>query len=158
MNLVQGDDGRICGITFTDNSRGVTLSGSKIDRSLSLVQLSRMLGAPENQAHLSSLISDRNETQTEVGQSGGWLHGSTSSNEWQHEASTSSPVGSEEMAGSDDNESSSVGSNIAEAVAEVILQPTIAPSTGGGGGGNDRGWNDEDKEKNKKKRNGGMRR
>lgn len=66
MHFVQGDDGRICGITFTDNSRGVTLSGSKIDRSLSLVQLSRMLGAPENQAHLSSLISDRNETQTEV--------------------------------------------------------------------------------------------
>ena len=39
MNLVQGDDGRFCGVTFTDNSHGVTLSGSKIDRSLSLVQL-----------------------------------------------------------------------------------------------------------------------
>ncbi len=43
MNLVQGDDGRICGITFTDNSHGVTLSGSKIDHRLSLVQLSRTL-------------------------------------------------------------------------------------------------------------------
>jgi len=157
MNLVQGDNSRICGVTFTDNSRGVTLSGSKIDRSLSLVQLSRTLGAPENQVHLSSLFSDRDETRTEVGQSGGLIHGSTSSNEWQHEASASSPVGSDEVAGSADNESSSVGSNIVEAVAEVVLQPTVAPSTGGGGG-NDRGWNDEDKEKNKKKRNGGMRR
>ena len=158
MHFVQGDDGRICGITFTDNSRGVTLSGSKIDRSLSLVQLSRMLGAPENQAHLSSLISDRNETQTEVGQSVGLLHGNTSSNQWQHEASASSQVCSDEVAGGADNEVSSVGGNIAEAVAEVILQPTIAHTSGGGGGGNDRGWNDEDKEKNKKKRNGGMRR
>lgn len=158
MNLVQGDDGRICGITFTDNSHGVTLSGSKIDRSLSLVQLSRTLGAPENQAHLSSLISDRDETRTEVGHSSGLLHGSTSSNEWQHAASASSPIGSDEVAGGADNESSSIGSNIAEAVTEVILQPTIAHTSGGGGGGNDRGWNDEDKEKNKKKRNGGMRR
>ena len=158
MNLVQGDDGRICGITFTDNSHGVTLSGSKIDRSLSLVQLSRTLGAPENQAHLSSLISDRDETRTEVGHSSGLLHGSTSSNEWQHAASASSPIGSDEVAGGADNDGSSIGSNIAEAVTEVILQPTIAHTSGGGGGGNDRGWNDEDKEKNKKKRSGGMRR
>lgn len=146
------------GITFTDNSHGVTLSGSKIDRSLSLVQLSRMLGAPENQAHLSSLISDRDETRTEVSQSVGLLHGSTSSNEWQHEASASSPVGSDNVASDNDGENSSFGSNIAGAVAEVILQPSIAHTSGGGGGGNDRGWNDEDKEKNKKKRNGGMRR
>lgn len=55
MHFVQGDDGRICGITFTDNSQGVTLSGSMIDRSLSLVQLSRTLGIPENQVHLSTL-------------------------------------------------------------------------------------------------------
>lgn len=158
MNLVQGDDGRICGITFTDNSHGVTLSGSKIDRSLSLVQLSRTLGAPENQVHLSSLISDRDETRTEVGQSVGLLHGSTSYNEWQHEASASSPVGPDEVAGGADNEGSAVGSNIAEAVAEVILQPSIVHTSGGGGGGNDRGWNDEDKEKNKNKRSGGMRR
>ncbi len=136
MNLVQGDDGRICGITFTDNSHGVTLSGSKIDHRLSLVQLSRTLSVPGNQVHLSSLISDRDEPRTGVGQSVGLLHGSTSSSEWQHEASASSPVGSDEVAGSADNDGSSVGSNIAEAVAEVILQPTIAPSTGGGGGGN----------------------
>ena len=64
----------------------------------------------------------------------------------------------DEVAGGADNEGSSIGSNIAEGVAEVILQPSIAHTSGGGGGGNDRGWNDEDKEKNKKKRNGGMRR
>ena len=158
MHFVQGDDGRICGITFTDNSHGVTLSGSKIDRSLSLVRLSKTLGIPENHVHLSSLISDRDETRTEVGLSVGLLHGSTSSNEWQHDVSASPSVGSADVAGSADNEGSSVGSNIAEAVTEVILQPTIAHTSGGGGGGNDRGWNDEDKEKNKKKRNGGMRR
>ena len=182
MHFIQGDDGRSCGITFTDNSHGVTLSGSKIDRSLSLVQLSRTLGIPENQVHLSSLISDRDETRTdgaargeaklawaipsrdgrrrsqrkEVGQSVGLLHGSTSYNEWQHEDSASSPVGSDEVAGSADG--LSVSSNIEETVAKVILQPTIAHTSGGGGGGNNRGWNDEDKEKNKKKRNGGMRR
>ena len=119
--------------------------------------MSRTLGAPENQVHLSSLISDRDETRTEVCQSGGWLHGSTSSNEWQHEASTSSPVGSEEMAGSDDNEVR-LSAAISLKLWQSYTPATIAPSTGGGGGGNDRGWNDEDKEKNKKKRNGGMRR
>lgn len=160
MNLVQGDDGRICGIIFTDNSHGVTLSGSKIDRSLSLVQLSKTLGIPENQAPLSSIISDRDETRTGVGQSVGMFHGCTSYNEWQHETSASSSVGPDEVAGSANADGSSVGSNIAEAVAEVILQPTVAPSTGGGGGCNDHGWNDDDKEenRNKKKRNGGMRR
>ena len=130
----------------------------KIDRSLSLVQLSRTLGTPQTQAHLSSLISDRDETRTEVGQSVGLTHGSTSSNEWQHEASASSPVGSDNVASDNDGENSSFGSNIVEAVAEVILQPTVAHTSGGGGGSNDRGWNDEDKEKNKRKRNGGMRR
>ena len=158
MNLVQGDDDRICGITFTDNSHGITLSGSKIDRSLSLVQLSRTLGAPENQVHLTSLISDRDETRTEVSQTVGLFHGSTSYNKWQHEASASSQVCSDEVADGADNEGSSVCSNIAEAVAEVILQPSIAHTSGGGGGSDDRGWNDEDKEKNKRKRNGGMRR
>lgn len=158
MNLVQGDDGRICGITFTDNCHEVTLSGSKIDRSLSLVRLSRTLGAPENQVHLFPLISNRDENRTESGQSVGLLRGSTSYNEWQHEAPASSPVGSDEEVGGADGDGSSVGSNIVETVAEVILQPTVVPSTGSGGGGNDRGWNDDDKEKNKKKRNGGMRR
>ena len=158
MNFVQGDDGRICGITFTDNSHGVTLSGSKIDRSLYLVQLSRTLGTPQTQAYLSSLISDRDETRTEVGQSDGLRHGSTSSVDWQHEASASSPVGSDEVVSGTDGEGSSIGSNLVGAVAEVIIQPTIAHTSGGGGGSDDRGWNDDDKEKNKKKRNGGMRR
>lgn len=158
MNFVQGDNDRICGITFTDNSRGVTLSGSKIDRSLSLVQLSRTLGTPQTQAHLSSLISYRDETRTEIGQSVGLLHGSTSSNAWQHEASDSSPVGSDVVASGTDGEGSSIGSNLVGAVAEVIIQPTITHTSGGGGGSDDHGWNDDDKGKNKKKRNGGMRR
>ena len=123
-----------------------------------LFRSSRTLGAPENQVHLSSLISDRDETRTEFGHSSGLLHDSTSYNKWQHEASASSQVCSDEVAGNADNGGSSIGSDIAEAVAEVILQPSIAHTSGGGGGGNDRGWNDEDKEKNKKKRNGGMRR
>ncbi|MGN1228219.1 MAG: hypothetical protein ACI4T5_01010, partial [Prevotella sp.] len=98
------------------------------------------------------------ETRTEVGQSVGLLHGSTSSVDWQHEASASSPVGSDEVVSGTDGEGSSIGSNLVGAVAEVIIQPTIAHTSGGGGGSDDRGWNDDDKEKNKKKRNGGMRR
>ena len=32
---------------------------------------------------------------------------------------------------------------------EIVLQPHVAPTSGGGGGSNDdRGWNDEDKDKN----------
>ena len=42
----------------------------------------------------------------------------------------------------------SAGNGIGAAVAELIIQPHIAPTSGGGSGsGNDRDWNDEDKEK-----------
>ena len=158
MNFVQGDDGRISGITFSYDKHGVTFAGNKIGRSLSLAQLSRTLGAPENQVHLSSLVSDRDEVRTEIGHSVGLIRGNSSSNEWQHDASASSPVESDEVASSTGAGGTSVGNNIAEAVAEVILQPTFVHTSGGGGGNDGRGWNDEDKEKNKKKRNGGMRR
>ena len=40
------------------------------------------------------------------------------------------------------------GNGIGAAVAELIIQPHIAPTSGGGSGcGNDRGWNNEDKDK-----------
>ena len=45
----------------------------------------------------------------------------------------------------------SAGNGIGAAVAELIIQPHIVPTSGGGSGsGNDRDWNDEDKDKEKK--------
>ena len=39
--------------------------------------------------------------------------------------------------------------NLADAAMEIVLQPHVAPTSGGGGGSNDdRGWNDEGKDKN----------
>ena len=39
--------------------------------------------------------------------------------------------------------------NLADVSMEIVLQPHVAPTSGGGGGSNDdRGWNDEDKDKN----------
>lgn len=44
----------------------------------------------------------------------------------------------------------SAGGGIGAAIAELVTQPHIAPTSGGGGGGSDeRGWRDEDKEKTK---------
>lgn len=57
----------------------------------------------------------------------------------------------QQTTGSDDGTSS--GSNIGEAIAEVLLQPHAATITGGGGGGASSGWrdDDDDDEKNKNK-------
>ena len=57
---------------------------------------------------------------------------------------TSEFLGSSDTAGGN----ASAGNGIGAAVAELIIQPHIAPISGGGSGsGNGRGWNDEDKEK-----------
>ena len=43
----------------------------------------------------------------------------------------------------------SLDPNLADAAMEIVLQPHVAPTSGGGGGSNDdRGWNDEVKDKN----------
>jgi hypothetical protein len=57
---------------------------------------------------------------------------------------------SEQQTTGSDGEASS-GSNIGEAIAEVLLQPNVAPTSGGGGGGASGGWrnDDDDDEKNK---------
>lgn len=49
------------------------------------------------------------------------------------EAFVSSSVGADGVVNTTDGYGSSVGSNIVEAVAEIILQHTVAPTTGSGG-------------------------
>ena len=65
--------------------------------------------------------------------------------QWPTNESTNGLVGTD---GSSDS-GFSPASNIGEAVVELVMQPHIAPASGGGGGGNDndRGWRDDDKEK-----------
>lgn len=45
----------------------------------------------------------------------------------------------------------SSGSGIGSAIAEVLLQPHVVPSSGGGGGSSSKDDDDDDKEKNKNK-------
>lgn len=148
VNLVQGYNGRIVGVSFTDDSHKVTFAGSKIDRSLSLAGLVKALGMPDGQEHQSSLSSDNGETRTGNIFHDGHRHGTDVSAECQTGQMDSPSPNSDGTATGSDGDGSSSGGNIAAAVAEILMQPAVAPtSEGGGGGGNDRGWNDDDKER-----------
>ena len=144
-------EGNIRGVTFTDTRKNVTFAGSKIDRSLSFSKIDQAMlhvingetdrygqplpKEPEQHRFIDpddcydfSKISGRTQQPTETG------------------------YGEQQTTGSEGGTQS--GSNIGEAIVEVLLQPNVAPTVGGGGGGASGGWRDEDdddEEKNKNK-------
>ena len=142
MAVVQraGGSGRT-GIIFTYGK--MTFSGGQIDRSLTYNRINQAMAAV---------------SQTDAADASMHIHGQTAAPF--DGQSVSSPLvgidGNEAEATAqaentlpDSTDNSSIGGNIGEAAAEVIMQPHIVQSAGGGGGGNDRGWRDDDKEKKK---------
>lgn len=141
LDITSKTDGRIKGVVFTCDN--ISFGGYRIDRSMTYRSLDRRLNterglvfadSPAVSASLSDWIRQRTDD------TDGKIHRQGPTNE-----STNGLVGTD---GSSDS-GFSPASNIGEAVVELVMQPHIAPASGGGGGGNDndRGWRDDDKEK-----------
>ena len=149
FNFVKDNDGSIRGVTFTDTRKNVTYAGSKIDHSLSFGKIDKAMlyiliddtdryGQPLPQEPEQEKWGDVNElfdfSKITCGTQQSYESGYT-----------------EQQANGTDGDTSS-GSSIGAAIAEVLLQPHEAPTSGGGGGASG-GWrdDDDDDEKNKNK-------
>lgn len=132
FNLVKGSNGNIRGIVFTDDRHNVSFAGGKLDRSLSYGNISKYLSR-----NSEVLLHEPTAVGTPK-----YDNSSTSEN-----ISPMITDFGENNTVPNDNSSSS-GSGIGEAITEIVLQPHVVPTTGGGGTSNDLGWGEDD-EKNK---------
>ena len=135
FNFVKGSNGNIRGIVFTDDRHNVSFAGGKLDRSLSYGNISKRL------SHQSEVLQHKP------------ADACTQQSDYSCTPDSISPmitvVGENNAVSNDD--SSTYGSGIGEAITEIVLQPHVVPATGGGGTSNDLGWGD-DKNKNFKPR------
>ena len=136
-------------MTFTDTLNNITYAGSKIDRSLSYAKIDGQLAniIVYNARQDDELIKFQLE-QAKPFDVADVFDFSQISGETQ---ATSNDSDVEQQTISTDGGSSS-GSGIGENIVEVLLQPSVAP-TSGGGGGTSGGWRDDDDDEKNKKRN-----
>lgn len=154
LDFVRNSDGSVRGVTFTDNEYQATFSGSKIDRSLSFGKIDKNMvniyqinddpsDRPEFYPHYDTeYITHITQQYGQYGQNGQDRQ-STPSDDIEDAFNFTQASGQEG--------GTSSGSGIGSAIAEVLLQPHVVPSSGGGGGSSSKDDDDDDKEKNKNK-------
>ena len=149
FNLIKNADGSVRGVTFTDIRQNITYAGSKIDRSLSYAKIDGQLGniifydaSQDNETIRQQQEQDKpfdiNEAYDFSKITGG---AQPISNDGDVERQATAPDGG-----------ASTGSGIGENIVEVLLQPSVAQTSGGGGGASG-GWRDDDDDEKNKKRN-----
>ena len=149
FNLVKNADGGIRGMTFTDTWNNITYAGSKIDRSLSYVKIDAQLAniivydARLDDEPIRLQPEHAKPFDVEEAFDFSQVSGGT-------QATSNDAEVEQQTIGTDGGSSS--GSGIGENIVEVLLQPSVAP-TSGGGGGSSNGWRDDDDDEKDKKRN-----
>ena len=148
LDFVKDKDSSIRGVTFTDSRKHVTYAGSKIDRSLSFAKMDSQMF---NVVYLDARHGDetlrlqpKEEKPFDINEAFDFSKISRGTQQ-----PSESGYSDQQTTGSDGGASS--GSNIGEAIAEVLLQPNVAPTSGGGGGGASGGWRDDDDDDEKNK-------
>lgn len=136
-------------MTFTDTLNNITYAGSKIDRSLSYTKIDNQLG--------NIIIYDARQDDEPIR-----LQQEQAKPFDVTDVFDFSQISGETQAMSNDDDveqqttgtdgGSSTDSGIGENIVEVLLQPSVAP-TSGGGGGTSGGWRDDDDDEKDKKRN-----
>ena len=151
LDFVRNSDGSVRGVTFTDNEHQVTFAGGKLDRSLTFGNIDKNM---VNIYQINDDSSDRPEFYphydteyiTHITQQYG-------QNGQDHQSTPSDGIEDAfdftQVSGQEGGTSS--GSGIGAAIAEVLLQPHVIPSSGGGGGSSSKDDDDDDKEKYKNK-------
>lgn len=150
FNFVKDKDGSIHGMTFTDTRKNVTYAGSKIDHSLSFAKIDKQMFnvvyLDDHQGDEPIQLQPKEEKPFDINEAFDFsqISGGT-------QQPSDDSYSEQQTTGSDGGASS--GSNIGEAIAEVLLQPNVAPTSGRGGSGASSGWrdDDDDDEKNKNK-------
>ena len=133
MNIICNADGKAKGVVFTCES--LSFAGYQIDRSMTYITENTAISASDNRTEQQGFSFGKKHFDTPM-----------------EENVCRGTVASESLCGTDTAGGNVLaGNGIGAAVAELIIQPHIAPTSGGGSGsGKDRGWNDEDKDKEKK--------
>lgn len=141
MNIVCNAEGKAKGIVFTCDN--ISFAGYQIDRSMTYAKICQKMGiVPDAVRNTTGISVSDNRTQLRD-----FSFGQQQSDSHSEISRTSDSITAADTATDGD---ASVGCNIGEAMAELIIQPHIVQTSGGGGGSSDnRGWNDEDKEKKK---------
>ena len=145
MSIIRNADGKAKGVVFTCDS--LFFAGYQIDRSMTYTKLCQRMGTVQEITENTAIPAsdDRAEQQ-------GFAFDRKHSDTPMEENVSRGTAASESLCGTDTAGGNvPTGNGIGAAVAELIIQPHIAPTSGGGSGsGNDRDWNDEDKDKNRK--------
>ena len=141
-------DGRIKGVSFSYGN--VSFAGGKIDRNMTYGKLDAALRASAIRAVGNTSPSGQFRIDESSQPSGIVPSSNTGINDSPNAASA---IANASISSTSDGSGGLTGTatleNLADAAMEIVLQPHVAPTSGGGGGSNDdRGWNDEDKDKN----------
>ena len=147
--LIKNADGSVRGVTFTDIRQNITYAGSKIDRSLSFAKIDGQLlnivyyDARQDEEPIKHQQEQNKPFDINEAYDFSKITGGT------QPISNDSDV-EQQVTGSDGG--TSTGSGIGENLVEVLLQPSVAPTSSGGSGASG-GWRDDDDDEKNKKRN-----
>ena len=155
MDFIHRADGNVKGISFSDGN--VTFSGGRIDRSLTLGNIQKMLTDERQAVVVVENIGNEDYTTNEM------AHGmdntksssySTSSSSLNFDNGESVSIADDESTSTanDTGDASTGMSDVVGAVTELVLQPHAVPSVGGGGGSSRSDDDDKDKKKYKPRR------
>ncbi len=136
--FVNDANGNPKGIVFTDDKHKVSFAGGKIDRSLSFGNICKQMVQLNDYSinTESEVIVDR--TRTDKANN----YNTSDNPRATHDVSLFNDTPTNSDGGY------SQGNRIGAAIVEVVLQPHVAPVSGGGGDSNDLGWRDDDDKKN----------
>lgn len=145
MNIVRNAEGKAKGVVFTCDN--ISFAGYRIDRSMTYAKLCRSMGiVPDVAGNATDISASDDRTQQRDFSFGGQHSDYTQDELTEQKEETISGTTCMDTAGGN----ISAGGGIGTAIAELVIQPHIAQTSGGGGGGSDdRGWNDENQEKKK---------
>ena len=149
MNTVSNAEGKTKGVVFTCDN--ISFAGYQIDRSMTYAKLCQSLGMVPDVAGKATGISASDDRTQQRDFSFGGQHSDYTPGELSEQRETEAAESLSSSTGTDTAGGNvSAGGGIGAAIAELVIQPHVAPTSGGGGGGSDeRGWRDEGKEKNK---------
>lgn len=155
MDFIRRADGSVKGISFSDGK--VTFSGGRIDRSLTLGNIQKLLADELQTVNAVETIGKGNYTAYEVAHGMGNTKPSflsTLSSSLNSDYVENEPIAdSESTSPANDTDNTSTGmSDVVGAVTELVLQPHAVPSVGGGGGSSRSDDDDKDKKKYKPRR------
>lgn len=154
VTLNRDANGQTKGVCFTDDVHKISFAGSQIDRSLSYNNICRAMG--RNDLVVTNHHSDDEYSHVVANSQENSVLSASRTHSEQSDMTKPSLSDDTTLSTSNDssNGSSTSGANFGEAIAELVLQPHVVPSSSGGGGGSSSGWGNDDKDKDKNNQQG----